>query len=149
MEVCVPEGCTPGQELCTCVDGQCLGDLVCEADVCKMPAGESGDGTAEGSSDASSGDSTGSEQCGTLAGCYACVECALEGPCSELYGACLDDPVCADLYDCMDMCAETPDCEDSCIETYPEAVDLYGSVVDCVLCDQCEVHCNVSPETCA
>jgi hypothetical protein len=37
IEKCVPIGCTPGSESCTCVDDTCLGELVCSEGVCMTP----------------------------------------------------------------------------------------------------------------
>lgn len=45
IDKCVPSGCTPGGESCTCVDGDCLGDLVCGEGVCMAPDAASTGGT--------------------------------------------------------------------------------------------------------
>jgi hypothetical protein len=38
IDKCTPIGCTPGDESCTCVDGNCLSGLVCSGGVCVPPS---------------------------------------------------------------------------------------------------------------
>ncbi len=40
---CVPEGCDAGTEDCTCIDGECLGSLICNVNaVCSPPSSDDG-----------------------------------------------------------------------------------------------------------
>jgi hypothetical protein len=46
IDKCVPTGCTPGSESCTCVDGDCLSGLVCDGGVCIPPSAATTGGDA-------------------------------------------------------------------------------------------------------
>ena len=45
-------GCTAGTEGCRCIDGACVGELVCLSQVCVDPGGTSGPATGDGTGDA-------------------------------------------------------------------------------------------------
>lgn len=49
IELCIPENCVPGSELCTCNGGECLEGLDCDGGLCRPPndsGSNSNDGTA-------------------------------------------------------------------------------------------------------
>jgi hypothetical protein len=48
--LCVPDGCTPGELDCVCVDGSCLSPLVCLGSICVQE-----DGSTDGESSAGTG----------------------------------------------------------------------------------------------
>jgi hypothetical protein len=51
--VCVPDGCTPGELDCVCVNGSCLSPLVCLGSICVQDGGTSaGDASDSGSQSA-------------------------------------------------------------------------------------------------
>lgn len=51
VSLCIDPMCTPGELLCTCADGSCLGDLSCQAGLCRPPpAGDTTNGGAMTSS---------------------------------------------------------------------------------------------------
>lgn len=65
IDLCIPENCVPGSELCTCNDGVCLTGLKCDGQLCRSPdgTGTSNDDVASSpesgvASDATSVDST-------------------------------------------------------------------------------------------
>ncbi len=86
--------CNPGHEGCACVDGDlCLAGLVCEAEVCVDPGGESTTGSMTGGSDSDSdtgkpgdtdgtGGSTGTESCQDSDDCLD-TEVCVDGICGD------------------------------------------------------------------
>lgn len=57
VSLCIDPACTPGQMLCTCVDGGCLQGLTCQEGLCREP--QSGDTTAASSMTSSQDDGDG------------------------------------------------------------------------------------------
>lgn len=56
VDVCVPAGCSPGAEACTCAAGECLGALACVGDICSPPAATGGETMASTDPSATRGD---------------------------------------------------------------------------------------------
>ena len=46
--ICRRADCRAGQELCACVDGECLGGLVCDGQSCRVPGSDDAPGDAPG-----------------------------------------------------------------------------------------------------
>jgi hypothetical protein len=140
---CVTDDCTPGEIGCTCVDGQCLGEAVCDAGVCNPPGGGSASGgstgsastttsvdeTSAGSSDAtdatsagtSADDATSMNETGKLPSCGQCFDEATvgDGVCGDEADSCNLDPICTMAYDCVEDCVHsmaTDTCIDGCCD---------------------------------
>jgi len=158
LAVCVDPQCAPGSELCACVDGQCLGSLVCDDGLCRGSAGTSGDTGAADSTSATSAttgssatttmtsepvtgevddsgppEGTASMSCSDL-DCQQCGMCAAspEGECADHAQQCMADPGCAMLIECIGIC-RTPECAQKCCETTePIATDLWTLLAACI-----------------
>jgi hypothetical protein len=111
---CFQPDCTPGEELCQCVDGQCFGDLECVDGVCRQPSGDDGGADDDGGTDDDGGDpddggTTGGDDGGTddpppdcdpLPGDTECITC-LKAECCERLVECMKDSHCACFYECL------------------------------------------------
>jgi hypothetical protein len=115
---CFEPDCIPGEELCRCNDGLCLGDLVCVDGVCRPPSdgGDGGDGSGgdgSGADDGSggttggTGGNTGTEvptgpppECEPDPGDPDCMICIKESCCGILV-VCLEEEACGCALMCM------------------------------------------------
>ena len=79
----------------------------------------------------SSSSSSGGEDCLSL-GDQACVQCALESPCSEVNQACNDEPGCAELANCVAVCMTEQCISDCCSETSQSAAEAFFNSVLCI-----------------
>jgi hypothetical protein len=71
--------------------------------------------------------------------CAACSATALQGVCGAEAQACLADPACANVPDCIAAC---PPGDPMCIATcYQNASQILDIVAECVVCDECPVEC--------
>jgi hypothetical protein len=111
--------------------------------------GEGGDG--EGAADEGGGGQGGGE--GTCDGdspdCASCRVCAAASSCSAAVNACLNDPLCAALDECLAICSVSPDCEETCRAQYGVSVDTYDAARTCLDCAVCPDLCaglTVCPE---
>lgn len=109
---------------------------------CQLPGQESAAGT--GGSGAGGGDE-GHEQtaCEKASGnCNECYSCAAQGKCAELASACVNDPGCSALDQCVPLCEGDADCEQECAYgSTDEGIDLYSRALGCVYCVECEEIC--------
>lgn len=81
--------------------------------------------------------------CDGTGDCDTCAECALLGPCYDVYAACASNDACAAFADCFDSCAE-PDpwiCMEQCGASNPEGYELFYGLLDCLACQQCPGDC--------
>jgi hypothetical protein len=174
VHVCIDPACTPGTDHCLCADGACLAGLACEAGVCHPAGGTSatGDGGDDDASTAGTagrttgaattamgdGGTTGpaddsgpSMTTGVDPGCDGltcpeCTECVSKGrgPCNAEASACMDDPPCAQLADCIGNCGPAdPSCIDSCCSspTNDLSMVLWTDWMSCV-----QANCSSCPD---
>jgi hypothetical protein len=75
--------------------------------------------------------------CDQAADCDACEACTydLGGPCKPAFNACFNLQSCLDLDGCIGACptGDQP-CVDACNAMYPDAVDEYAALFDCIAC---------------
>jgi hypothetical protein len=97
-----------------------------------------GSGAGSGSGTASSGTGGGgppSEACGK------CADAAVQGPCLGEYNACINNFACNQLLDCHSSCEWTSDCNAMCDAIIPSGAPLLKSLMQCVVCDACDLLC--------
>lgn len=75
--------------------------------------------------------------------CDDCINCSIAGVCSGLYNDFLNSQDAQDFVDCLDQCGG-PMCQQQCQNAHPQGAMLYGSLVDCVLCQTCPNNCNAN-----
>ncbi len=114
-------------------------------DLLRMPQGGGGNGAGgskeEGGGDAGGGDAGGGSACGP-GSCADCRTCATNGPCFEVTQACLADPTCVGIDECLTLCGATPEeCWETCRAQNPTGTDLYDAARGCIDCDVCEATC--------
>jgi hypothetical protein len=116
---------------------------VCAGAACTLrPVDDAGSGTSEGGSGATSTTSAGGASgCAAEPTCDGCRLCAAEDRCAGAIAACLDDPLCTSLDECITLCGETFECRDLCISQYEVSADLYLAARGCVDCDVCFDAC--------
>ncbi len=115
---------------------------------CKLKAVDGGDGAggsgaaAEGAGGAG-GSGGGSSECQDKApDCLSCRTCAAQGPCKVLVDACLDDPGCAGIDQCLGVCGIDPECEESCYAQYYASLEVYSAARACLDCAVCPSLCS-------
>jgi hypothetical protein len=83
------------------------------------------------------------------------MECAKQGICKEIADACRVDANCAAFESCSEDCrsqnlddiADFITCRTNCSSQWPDAVDKYLTVLDCVLCTGCMISCEtIAPQ---
>jgi hypothetical protein len=100
---------------------------------CNLPLGQS---TSDSTSTGDAG-----PQCPQTSGCASCTQCALGGPCAELYSTCQSDPDCAAIDGCAASCNNDPTCLQNCAAQNPNGQSAYEAVLGCVDCQQCPTAC--------
>ncbi len=124
---------------CSCLDNQdCLGAYSCWNDC--MPgdtaciqacsaAHEAGLGAALLVSDCAA--TTCQVECGWGQDVPPCTECLYKN-CAAVAGACIDDPECVPLSQCLNACAPSSiQCQQQCYADHGEGVDPLQAVIDC------------------
>jgi hypothetical protein len=86
---------------------------------------------------------TGGQTCDGTLDCAACQTCAVGGPCATQYAACINDPQCTALNDCLNACTpgDQP-CLDGCSASYPQGAGLLQAAASCVFCVACYSDCD-------
>jgi hypothetical protein len=72
--------------------------------------------------------------------CPSCADASTSGACSGPYNACGSSQACIDFYYCIADCADQP-CVDDCVAQYPNGVDIYVDMIDCI-CSDCATECS-------
>lgn len=112
-------------------------------DFFRVPQGTGGNGGGGGSGGGNDGGggSGGGSECGPGA-CSDCRTCAANGPCFDVTQACLADPTCVGIDECLTLCGATPEeCWETCRAQNPTGTDLYDAARLCIDCDVCEATC--------
>jgi hypothetical protein len=113
--------------------------------------GTGGDGGAGGASPSSSsssgaGGSGGAEDCDQGTSCGTCVGCALTGACEGLYQACMSDPDCQPIAQCVIVrCGEsqpTSACSDACVTGHRAGEAQFDLLLACLACQVCGETCD-------
>jgi hypothetical protein len=168
---CYEPDCQPGSELCRCVAGLCLGDLVCVENVCRPPSddgtggdgggdgdgtggdgGDGGDGTGGDGGDGTGGDGSGGDDGGTATGgppnCeptpgdIPCIACAKDN-CCELLLPCIAEPACACILECIASGVVDPfECGQQCGPS-----EVFMQVETCLF-EACADSCPIGGQTC-
>jgi hypothetical protein len=78
------------------------------------------------------------------------VQCAFETVCQGAVNACLSNPNCEQMANCVDNCNMGPGCFQMCAQGNPEGAMLYVDAIQCLVCDACEFDCDgmAGPELC-
>jgi hypothetical protein len=74
--------------------------------------------------------------------CASCRACAANSSCKVAVDACLDDPLCSALDQCLAGCLAGTDCEESCRAQYAVSVDTYDAARQCMDCAVCPDLCS-------
>ena len=92
--------------------------------------------------------------------CNGCASCALADPCLARANACLDNPDCESVNDCLNACEDPPPgpprfdggvypdaggyegCQRTCEEAHPVGWSLLRDVTRCVVCESCFRSCG-------
>jgi len=99
------------------------------------------DADADADSDADTdADADSDAECDGSDDCAICQVCSFEGPCLELYDACVASEECIEYNSCVADCSDE-ECIGACAADYPDGAVLYAVLADCVLCDECVADC--------
>jgi hypothetical protein len=99
--------------------------------------------TSVGQTESSVSSSSGGAFCDNTGDCHVCQECALIGPCAEVWDKCQSFPPCSDLLQCFDSCNGDQACYDKCYASFPpEAQQIYYQLAICAVCQSCPVDCD-------
>ena len=71
--------------------------------------------------------------------CFDCQVCSAMGPCKPENDACVANPECVELADCINGCQDQF-CVDDCVLAHPEGVDDLNAYLLC-LDAQCNQAC--------
>lgn len=80
-------------------------------------------------------------QCDKKNNCDQCQNCAAQKACLKLVVACQQAPDCIGLDQCMKLCGADVSCRQGCSTSNPGGVQLYGTLVNCLSCEQCPSDC--------
>lgn len=140
VSLCIDPACTPGEQLCTCDDGRCLGDLACEGGLCRQPSAAD---TTQGSPATTSPDDDGGP--GTVSigdGATTTVASSTGMDPTADTGAATGDPtgepsMCAEMacVDCFNCTTSTgAQCEraDKACDENPDCMALRACAKDCL-----------------
>lgn len=94
-----------------------------------------------------SSSSGGDLMCDNSGQCDVCFECSITGPCAEAWNACLQNPACVAMGDCMENC-QNPSCFGQCAQENPGGGEDFFRAMACTLCDACENDCDQPPMLC-
>ncbi|MRG95945.1 hypothetical protein GF068_29090 [Polyangium spumosum] len=85
--------------------------------------------------------------CDTLNDCGTCQQCAFDGLCSDELATCANNQECVDLFNCLNPASGVCDqaCQQQCAQQYPNAIDTYVDILDCIFCQECGSSCGVDP----
>jgi hypothetical protein len=113
----------------------------------------SADGGAPGSSggngaggDPSSSTSSSGASC-DIGSCFACAECAVDGPCMEEAAVCANNKECSVIANCQVNCS-TQECVDTCYNEHPDGQADFVPWEQCFVCQQCPVTCDAIAQYC-
>lgn len=73
--------------------------------------------------------------------CDDCVQIALNGVCFAVTEQCINDDACLQFSECTGGCFGDEDCCLDCSLVEPEGAKLFGELVDCVVCQECNAIC--------
>lgn len=105
--------------------------------------GTSASSTSSTSASTSTTTSTGGQVCDGTLDCATCQNCAVSGPCVNQYTACINDPQCIGLNDCLNTCNPADQsCLDACAASYPQGAGLLQAAASCVFCSACYSDCD-------
>jgi hypothetical protein len=91
--------------------------------------------------DASDAGADASRPCDNKSDCNACQNCALQQACAVVYTNCYNNAGCNGLRMCVGNCSGDLSCKQQCYGSNPDGVNLYETMLNCVLCDQCRTDC--------
>lgn len=95
-----------------------------------------------------SSSSSGPSECDNSGDCgdgeVGCLGCAVQGPCADVYNACISDSTCSDYANCAGECG-SPSCQQKCAEEFPQGMQLYENLIVCAVCKACPNDCNGGP----
>jgi hypothetical protein len=163
LSLCVPQGCTPGERDCVCVDGACADPWVCKGGICgedesetsssntsSMSSTSTSGGTSSASSDETTGtdggstdegpSDTGSHPCASMM-CGPCIMCVQQpgNPCAGEFAACEAEFGCLVSAKCQQDCANLLGCSDCCAGLSQNAKERADALTACVFaaCGMC------------
>ena len=78
-----------------------------------------------------------------------CDQCTQEtlsagGTCASSWNSCLNNSQCSAFVDCLNGCQDDA-CVDGCVQDYPNGVDGYLAVIDCICDNGCANECGSEP----
>lgn len=100
---------------------------------------------AAGITTSSSGSCDNSGDCGDST--TGCIVCSLGGNCSDVYEACVYEQDCVDYSGCINACGDQA-CKDQCAAAHPTGVDIYTTLLVCILCEECYNDCQGASAGC-
>jgi len=80
--------------------------------------------------------------------CDQCVICAEDGPCKELFLACIQIADCFPFGTCAEDCSGDMTCQQKCAQKYPEGVQPAQKLNACLICEQCPKRCAMLTGDC-
>lgn len=79
--------------------------------------------------------------------CDDCVACAAAGPCTAQVGACLADPACLEVEDCLGCCDPSDAaCVQDCLSM--SGGQVFADALECVVCNECPDDCAEEAQLC-
>jgi hypothetical protein len=102
-------------------------------------------GGAGGAGGATGGAGGGSQTCDVgPCGDYGagCTGCAVAGPCVDVYMACVLEPECFELNQCVGECGGDAACVDGCHTSLPGGASTFGALAECIACRACASSCS-------
>ena len=98
-------------------------------------------GSAAQTSSATSSTGTGGAECDQQGQCSYCKSCAIKTVCASQAMACLSNPLCSALANCVDACGGGAACVAGCKQQYAGGVVLYDPLEKCEL-STCPMTCK-------
>lgn len=71
-----------------------------------------------------------------------CTGCAVAGPCVDVYMACVLEPECFELNQCVGECGGDAACVDGCHTSLPGGASTFGALAECIACRACASSCS-------
>jgi hypothetical protein len=82
--------------------------------------------------------------CDAAMDCNTCQTCAFDGVCLDELQSCALDANCVNLVNCVNACpANDPMCPNTCGQMYPNGIDGYNNLVNCLFCQECTTSCGI------
>jgi hypothetical protein len=81
--------------------------------------------------------------------CDQCRQGALTGSggaCAPAIQACMSDPACKGLYDCLGACGGNQSCVNACAAKYPGGIGKYNAIFTCSCNTACATECKGDPQ---